>query len=59
VTRTGHSSLREGAQLGVIVATSVWIWVALVDLLVGEPFHTFLVLGGIVVFTLLHCAPDE
>ena len=49
-----HDSLREGARLGLIVATSVWVWVALVDLIVGEPFHTFAVLGGIVVFTLLH-----
>ena len=47
-------SLREGARLGLIVATSVWLWVALVDLIVGEPFHTFSVLGGIVVFTVLH-----
>jgi len=49
-----HSALREGAQLGLIVATSVWVWVALVDLIVGEPFHTFAVLGGIVTFTVLH-----
>ena len=56
MTETGsrHNSLREGARLGFIVATSVWVWVALVDLIVGEPFHTFAVLGGIVVFTLLH-----
>jgi hypothetical protein len=49
-----HDSLREGARLGLIVATSVWAWVALVDLVVGQPFHTFAVLGGIVVFTILH-----
>jgi len=49
-----HSSLREGAWVGFIVATSVWIWVALVDLIVGEPFRTFAVLGGIVTFTVLH-----
>jgi hypothetical protein len=49
-----HSALREGAQLGLIVATSVWVWVALVDLIVGEPFHTFALLGGIVTFTVLH-----
>jgi hypothetical protein len=49
-----HRSLREGAQLGLVVATSVWVWVALVDVIVGEPFHTFSVLGGIVVFTILH-----
>lgn len=49
-----HNSFREGAGLGLIVATSVWVWVALVDVLVGEPFHTFTVLGGIVTFTILH-----
>jgi len=30
------------------------VWVALVDLIVGEPFHTFAVLAGIVTFTVLH-----
>jgi hypothetical protein len=51
---TRHDSLREGARLGLVVATSVWVWVALVDLIVGEPFRTFAVLGGIVPFTVLH-----
>ncbi len=37
-----------------IVATSVWIWVALVDVIVGEPFQTFALLGGIATFTTLH-----
>lgn len=54
MTGTRHSTPREGAQLGLIVATSVWIWVALVDVIVGEPFHTFAVLGGIGTFTVLH-----
>lgn len=53
-TRPRHDSLREGARLGLIVATSVWIWVALVDFIVGEPFHTFSVLGGLGTFTVLH-----
>jgi hypothetical protein len=49
-----HSSLREGAALGLVVATSTWVWVALVDAIAGEPFHTFAVLGGIVAFTVVH-----
>ena len=51
---TEHNSLREGARLGVIVATAIWVWLALVDLIVGEPFRTFNLLGGIALFTLLH-----
>ena len=47
-------SMREGATLGLIVATSTWIWVAVVDAVVGEPFHTFMVLGGIAAFTIVH-----
>jgi hypothetical protein len=49
-----HSSIREGVQLGLIVATSIWAWLALVDALAGEPFRTFTVLGGLVPFTILH-----
>ena len=45
---------REGATLGVIVATSTWIWVAAVDAVVGDPFRTFTVLGGIAAFTAVH-----
>jgi hypothetical protein len=52
---TGASnSLREGARLGFYVATSIWIWLALVDAVAGEPFHTFHVLGGIPFFTVMH-----
>src|SRR5687768_3964323 len=47
-------SMREGATLGLIVATSTWIWVAVVDAVVGEPFRTFTVLGGIAAFTIVH-----
>jgi hypothetical protein len=51
-----HRSLGEGARLGLLVATSIWIWLALVDAVVGQPFHTFRVLGGVVTFTTLHYA---
>jgi hypothetical protein len=49
-----HSSIREGVQLGLIVATSIWAWLALVDAAAGEPFRTFSVLGGLVPFTVFH-----
>ena len=49
-----HSSLREGAILGAVVGTGIWVWIALVDAIVGEPFHTFAVLGGVARFTALH-----
>jgi hypothetical protein len=51
---TDHRSVREGARLGLVLATSIWIWLAIVDALVGQPFHTFTVLGGVVTFTTLH-----
>ena len=50
----GHSSLREGAILGAVVGTSVWAWIAMVDAVVGEPFRTFALLGGVARFTTLH-----
>jgi hypothetical protein len=46
--------LREGAALGLAVATGTWLWLALVDAAVGEPFQTFTVLGGLVAFTIGH-----
>lgn len=49
-----HDSLREGARLGLIVATSTWVWLAVIDVAVGEPFRTFTVLGGIGLFTTMH-----
>ena len=55
VTQSGkHDSLREGARLGLIVATSIWVWLAVVDAVAGEPFRTFTVLGGIALFTVMH-----
>ena len=52
--RSGHDSLKEGVALGLIVATSIWAWIAVVDALAGASFHTFAVLGGVAVFTVLH-----
>ena len=49
-----HSSFREGAILGAVVGTGIWVWIALVDAVVGEPFRTFAVLGGVARFTTLH-----
>jgi hypothetical protein len=55
ITPSGHhDSLREGAALGLIVATATWLWLAAVDAVVGEPFRTFTVLGGIASFTAIH-----
>jgi len=49
-----HNAVREGIKLGLVIATSIWIWIAVVDALAGEPFRTFTVLGGIAQFTVLH-----
>jgi hypothetical protein len=49
-----HDAVREGIRLGLVIATSIWIWIAVVDALSGEPFRTFTVLGGIAQFTVLH-----
>jgi len=55
VSRTHtHDSLREGISLGLVVATVIWLWLAVVDALVGEPFLSFTVLGGIAGFTVMH-----
>ena len=49
-----HNSLREGTSLGIIVATGIWVWLALVDAIAGHPFQTFATLGGTTVFTVVH-----
>jgi hypothetical protein len=51
-----HDSRREGIKLGLIVATTTWLWLAVVDAAAGQPFHTFHALGGIVAFTAVHYA---
>ena len=48
--------LRDGAKLGIIVATVTWLWLALVDAASGDAFRTPAMLGGIVVFTVAHLA---
>ena len=55
VTISGdHDSLREGTTLGIIVATGIWVWLAVVDAVAGYPFQTFAALGGITGFTVVH-----
>jgi hypothetical protein len=49
-----HNAVREGIRLGLVIATTIWIWIAVVDALAGEPFRTFRALGGIAQFTTLH-----
>lgn len=49
-----HDTLKEGTALGLIMASITWLWIALVDGVAGAPFHTFAVLGGILLFTILH-----
>ena len=49
-----HDSFREGTALGIVVATGIWAWLAAVDAISGQPFHTFTVLGGITAFTVVH-----
>jgi hypothetical protein len=49
-----HSSVREGFALGLAVASTTWLWLALVDAVAGQPFLTFTVLGGVVAFTVIH-----
>lgn len=49
-----HNSLLEGTVLGLVVATCIWVWLAAIDGIAGEPFLTFNVLGGIAGFTVMH-----
>lgn len=49
-----HDAVREGITLGLVVATVIWMWIAVVDAVTGEPFRTFRVLGGLAQFTVLH-----
>jgi hypothetical protein len=49
-----HNSLREGTVLGLVVATCIWVWLATIDGIAGEPFLTFRLLGGIAGFTVMH-----
>jgi hypothetical protein len=49
-----HDARREAIVIGLAVATTIWVWLAAVDALAGEPFHTFTTLGGVAVFTVAH-----
>ena len=51
---TTHNTRDEGVRLGLIVGTTTWLWVALVDAVAGTPWRTFTVLGGLFVFTVIH-----
>lgn len=53
-TTGAHNSRREGVRLGLINATTIWLWIAAIDAATGRPFHTFTALGGIVAFTAVH-----
>jgi hypothetical protein len=55
-TTAQHDTRREGSRLGLFVATGIWVWLAAVDAIVGQPFHTFNVLGGVIWFTAFHYA---
>lgn len=50
-----HEALRQGARLGLLIAAGIWVWIAAIDAIAGEPFRTFAVFGGIVTFTAAHC----
>jgi len=51
---TVHSTRNEGIRLGLVAGTVTWLWVALVDVITGQPWHTFSVLGGLLGFTVVH-----
>jgi hypothetical protein len=49
-----HDTNREGVRLGLVVATTIWAFIALVDVAAGQPFRTFDLFGGVIVFTAVH-----
>jgi hypothetical protein len=49
-----HNTRDEGIRLGLIVGTVTWLWVAFLDAVTGNPWHTFSVLGGVLVFSIAH-----
>jgi hypothetical protein len=50
-----HSTMREGATLGLIIGVTTWLWLVGLDLIRGEPFQTIHFLGA-ARFTMLHFA---
>lgn len=55
-THVKHTTVREGTLLGVLIASCIWLWIAAVDVIAGESFRTFEVLGDVVIVTLVHYA---
>lgn len=53
-SEVGESAVREGTWLGGLVASCIWLWIAAVDAIAGEPFYTFELLGGVVIGTAIH-----
>lgn len=41
-----HNSVREGIYAGIIGATAIAVWFAIIDLLAANPFHTPDILGA-------------
>ncbi|HKW40573.1 MAG TPA: hypothetical protein VJN39_04925 [Gemmatimonadales bacterium] len=52
--RIRHNTLRGGILLGLLVGTLIWLWLWAVDAIVGQPFRTFSMLGGVARFTVVH-----
>jgi len=42
----GHNSTREGVYAGLIGATAIAVWFAIIDIASGSPFHTPNILGA-------------
>jgi hypothetical protein len=42
----GHSTVREGVYAGIIGATAIAVWFAIIDIASGMPFHTPGILGA-------------
>jgi hypothetical protein len=49
-----EESAGSGLRLGLLMGTVAWLWVAASDAVLGHPFQTFSVLGGIAAFTIVH-----
>ena len=41
-----HNSVREGVYAGIIGATAIVVWFAIIDIVTGNPFHTPSILGA-------------
>jgi hypothetical protein len=41
-----HNSIREGVYAGIIGATAIVVWFAIIDIVSGMPFHTPNILGA-------------